>query len=469
MLNRSDEVFDVVVIGSGFAGLAAAIEAATAGASTIVLEKMKGCGGNSIISEGFIAANGSEFQRKQGIRDSPEQMADDMIKAGLGLNHPDLVQTVTENSSAAINWTIEEIGVTYHDQVYQLGGHSIPRTLIIKSHSKLRFGIDLVRKMLKKAHDIGVEVRNQACIQTLIRDGGGPVTGVVVREGLSVLKSIGARKGVILAAGGFASDIQFRTIQNPRLDSSVETTNRRTATAEILMEAIRIGAMSVHLSAIQLGPWASPDEKGLNVGANFASMAIFPHGLVVDSRTGGRLLNELGDRKVRADAMLAAGHTCIGFVDTRGAAFGDSYLPKCLKRGVVKQFDSLSQLAGHYGIPFDKLASTVVNFNESLKNGKDVEFQRPVRGDDYPVEQAPFYAIRLWPKIHYTSGGVQIDTNTRVIGLDQRPIMGLFGAGEITGGVHGACRLGSCAITDCLVFGRIAGQQAAALKPRNPG
>ena len=99
-----------------------------------------------------------------------------------------------------------------------------------------------------------------------------------------------------------------------------------------------------------------------------------------------------------------------------------------------------------------------------LRKGKDPDFGRPIRENEHPLNKAPFYAIRLWPKIHYTSGGTQIDGKTRVFNLGQQPIEGLFAAGEITGGVHGACRLGSCAITDCLVFGRIAGQQVAAVK-----
>jgi flavocytochrome c len=468
MENKYDGMFDVVVIGSGFAGVAAAIEAKAAGASTIILEKAKGRGGNSIISEGFIAAAGSVFQKKQSIMDSPEQMASDMKKAGLGLNHPDLVRTVTENSNSAIDWTIEEIGVTYHDQVVQLGGHSRSRTLIVKSRSDVCCGVVLVRKMLSKALDMGIEIRTQAHVQTIVREACGPVKGVIVRESkpsskikASKVKTIGCRKGVVLASGGFASDIQFRTFLNPVLDSSIETTNRRGATAELLTEAIRIGAMPLHLSAIQLGPWATPDERGINVGSNFASMAVFPHGIVVDPRTGKRLLNELGDRKIRADAMLAAGHICIGFVDAKGISFVEHFLPRCIRNGVVKPFDSLAKLANHYKLPVSKLIETVTTFNESLKKGVDVEFGRPIRENEIILAQPPFYAIRLLPKIHYTSGGVQIDIHARVIGLDQQPIEGFFAAGEITGGVHGACRLGSCAITDCLVFGRIAGQQAA--------
>jgi flavocytochrome c len=473
MSDRCDEMFDVVVIGSGFAGLAAAIEAKTAGASTIVLEKMRGRGGNSMISEGYIGAAGTEMQKRLGILDSPELMAGDMTAAGLGLNHPELVRILCEKSNSAIKWTIENIGVTYLDQVDQLGGHSIPRTLILKSKASVHFGVDLVRRMLQKAGDIGVEVRTRACVQTLLRERGGAVKGVVLREGLSVsqketgaVKTIGARKGVVLASGGFAGDLQFRSILNPCLGSTVETTNRPGATAEILTEALRIGAMPVHLSAIQLGPWTTPDERGSGVGANFASTVIFPHGIVVNPRTGNRLLNELGDRRVRADAILAAGNTCVGIVDATGVTFGEKYLSKCLERGVVKKFDSLAELAHNYRIPGAKMVGTVDAFNQYLRKSKDPEFGRPFRENENPLEKAPFYAIRLWPKIHYTSGGVQIDAKTRVIGLGQQPIEGLFAAGEITGGVHGACRLGSCAITDCLVFGRIAGQQVAVVNTK---
>ncbi len=86
---------------------------------------------------------------------------------------------------------------------------------------------------------------------------------------------------------------------------------------------------------------------------------------------------------------------------------------------------------------------------------------RPILVEAQPLLEAPFYGIRLWPKVHHTMGGIRINTRAQVINLDGHPIKGLYAAGEVTGGVHGACRLGSCAITDCLVFGRIAGKNAA--------
>ena len=132
-----------------------------------------------------------------------------------------------------------------------------------------------------------------------------------------------------------------------------------------------------------------------------------------------------------------------------------------LKKGVVRKFDGLRELAQAYEIPLTELEATVEKFNAFVRNGNDEEFDKPILPDAAPVEVPPYYAVRLWPKVHFTMGGVQIDTEARVLDLDGRPIPGLYAAGEVTGGVHGACRLGSCAITECLVFGRIAGRNAA--------
>jgi succinate dehydrogenase/fumarate reductase flavoprotein subunit len=144
---------EVVIIGSGFAGLAAAIEANNAGASVIILEKMKSRGGNSIISDGLVAAAGSARQKEKGIKDSPELMVADMLKAGLGLNHPDLVRIVAEKSSAAIQWTIDYLGVQYKRRLEQLGGHSVPRSHVAYGQS----GSFIVRQMLAKIKALGMK------------------------------------------------------------------------------------------------------------------------------------------------------------------------------------------------------------------------------------------------------------------------------------------------------------------------
>jgi flavocytochrome c len=456
---------DVVIIGSGFAALAAAIEAGNAGASVIILEKMKGRGGNSVISDGLVAAAGSVLQMEQGIEDTPQDLFDDMLKAGLGLNHPDLVKLVAEKSAATLQWTMNELGVQYLQKVTQLGGHSCPRSHTTSTQS----GSVIIRQMLAKIKAMGITVRSRVFFERFIRDATGAVTGIKIRAGYRFpeansgsAKFIQATKAVVLASGGYANDVAFRSVQDPRLDDQIDTTNKRATTAEALKEALRIGAAPVHLSWIQLGPWTSPDEPMYGFGPLFASYVAMPYGIMVDPATGKRFVNELADRKIRADAILELGKPCIGIADSLGVQASGQNIDKCLKRQVVKSFEDLTQLAKSYAIPENSLRETVEAYNSYVLARQDKAFEKPILEGAQPLLEAPFYGIRLWPKVHHTMGGIRINTDAQVINLDGHPIEGLYAAGEVTGGVHGACRLGSCAITDCLVFGRIAGKNAAA-------
>jgi flavocytochrome c len=458
------EKADVVIIGSGFAGLAAAIEAANAGASVIVLEKMKGRGGNSVISDGLVAAAGSALQIEQGIKDSPQTMFEDMLRAGLGLNHPDLVKLLVEKSAETLQWTMDDLGVQYQQKATQLGGHSRPR-----SHTtSIQSGSVIIRQMLTKIKKLGITVRSRVYFERFIQNKTGAIIGVKIREGYQFQeatsgspKFIKVSKAVVLASGGYANDVDFRSIQDPRLDKEIDSTNKRATTAEALKEALRVGAAPVHLSWIQLGPWASPDERMYGFGPLFASYIAMPYGIMVDPETGKRFVNELADRKIRADAILGLGKPCIGIADSQGVQASGQKIDKCLNRNVVKSFDDLAQLAANYDIPEKELKKTVAEFNEYVLQKQDKTFGKPILEGAQPILTAPLYGIRLWPKVHHTMGGIRINTNAQVINLDGYPVKGLFAAGEVTGGVHGACRLGSCAITDCLVFGRIAGRNAA--------
>jgi flavocytochrome c len=456
---------DVVIIGSGFAGLAAAVEAANAGSSVIILEKMKGRGGNSVISDGLVAAAGSVLQVEQGIEDTPRDMFDDMLKAGLGLNHPDLVKLLVEKSAATLQWTMDELGVQYQQKVTQLGGHSRPRSHTTSTQS----GSIIIRQMLAKIKALGVRIRTRVYFERFIQDDIGAIIGVKIRDGYQFseaqsgeVKFIKALRAVVLASGGFANDVDFRSIQDPRLNEEIDTTNKRATTAEALKEALHIGAAPVHLALIQLGPWASPDERMYGFGPLFASYIAMPYGIMVDPATGKRFVNELADRKIRADAILNLGKPCIGIADSQSVQASGQKIDKCLKRKVVRSFQDLTQLARNFGIPEKTLDETVEEYNANVLQKQDKAFEKPILEGAQPLLKAPFYGIRMWPKVHHTMGGIRINTDAQVIDLDGNPIKGLYAAGEVTGGIHGACRLGSCAITDCLVFGRIAGKNAAA-------
>lgn len=459
-----NEQQDVVIIGSGLAGLSAAIEAAEGGASVVVFEKMKITGGNTRISDGGVAAPNNYLQKKRGIEDSPELFYEDMIRAGLGLNNPHLVKIVAENAANAIDWTKNTLGVKYLDRLDRFGGHSVARCLTTRNHT----GADFIKAQTRWLKENGVEIQTRCQLTRLHTDKQGIVRGIQIRSGYEfpdeksgTIVNIQAKRAVILATGGFGNDIPFRTIQNPALDKSIESTNHIGATAEGLIAALKINAAPVHLSWIQLGPWGCPDEKGYGRGARFASYCLYPAGILVDPATGRRIVNEWTDRRQRSEAILQTGHSCVGIVDADGAQLDDKSLQHCLKQGTVRSFATLADLAAAFAMPHGQFEMTVHQYNHAVAEGVQDPFGKPLGQNARPLVNPPFFAIRLWPKIHYTPGGIGINAKAQVIDLHQRPIPHLFAAGEISGGIHGASRLGSCALPECIVFGRIAGRQAA--------
>jgi len=465
-INNWDEVTDVVVIGSGFAGLSAAIEAHEAGASVIVLEKMKAYGGNSIISDGGIAAPGTNLQKKHGINDSADMMYKDMLKAGLGLNDPELVSVLVDNAKDTFEWSIDYLGVEYLDRVDVFGGHSVPRCYTAKNIA----GATIIKKQIEKMNEFNMKVRFKSYSKNLIYSSDERICGVVVRDDYDYKNpekgwdiNIKAEKGVILASGGFGSDVAFRKAQDPRLSEKIDTTNKPFATAEVIKQAINAGAAPVQLSHIQLGPWASPDEKGYGVGPQFSEYIVFQYGVMINPVTGCRFVNELSDRKTLSDKLLSIGHPCVGLADGKAVEDSGWNIDSSIKKKVVRKFDTLEELASFYEIPHKNLEETLKKFNKSFEEGFDKSFGKPLIENAAPIVNTPYYGIRLWPKVHFTMGGIRINTNAQVMDLEGNIIKGLYAAGEVTGGVHGASRLGSCSITDCLVFGRIAGKNTASI------
>lgn len=466
-INWNEEA-DVVVIGSGFAGLAAAIEARNANASVKVIEKMPTPGGNSIINGGAVAVCGSPLQEQQGIKDSVDLMVEDMLKAGLYLNHVEKARMVAEKSREVFDWTVNYLGVKYSDQLVQFGGHSVPRSYKTINHT----GADIIKKMLEKLKELGVKVETKRKFERFIQNSEGRVIGVEVRDGYKFGDEnsgtpvfIKAKRGVVLASGGFANDVKMRILQDPRLSEDFMSTNHQGATGEAMREAFKIGAVGVQLSWIQLGPWASPDEPGFGVVPQF-SVPLYPYAPIVDSKTGKRFISELSDRKQKADAIIANGapaiHVCDSYSVKKVPA---KFIDAGLKNGSIKKFDTLKEVAEHYGMPVDSFLAEIERYNSFIRKGKDEDFGVVFPEDAKPLSQPPFYAARLWPKVHHCMGGIATTEKGEVLHQDGHVIKGLFAAGEVAGGTHGACRLGSVAVADCLVFGRITGKLAAQQEP----
>ena len=464
MPKKWDETFDVVVIGSGFAGLAAAIEAKNAGASVVVIEKMAVHGGNSIINGGDFCAPGTKLQKEAGVQDSPDLMYSDMMRAGLYLNHPDLARTVADQAKDALEWCENYLGARFTRLNFH-GGHSVKRANQTINAS----GSELVAKMFDKANALGVKIQTRTKVVRFVANKDGRIVGVEVRTAYKFPDEksgkpfyIKARKAVILTSGGFSQDIPLRRVEDPRLTDKFESTNQPGATGEALLAACMAGAMDVQMDWIQLGPWTSPDEKGFGRVPLFCERLV-GYGPMIDPAKGKRFFKETGNRKERADAIILIGHPVI--------ILGDSYavpkqvfpnaLEKGLQAGAIKKFDTLEDLAKSYNIPVEAFQQEIARWNSFVEKKKDTDFDCIIFPDAKPTAAPPFYAARLWPKVHHTMGGLVIDKNAQVFSFDFKPLKGLYAAGEVTGGVHGAVRLGGVAMADCVVFGRIAGRNAA--------
>ena len=479
-----DAEYDVIIVGSGFAGIAAGITAKENGAEKVViLDKMPVNGGNSIINGGLLAVVNSKLQKKEGIKDSVDLYLKDLLAAGRDINHTDLIKTVATEGQDLAEWCSEK-GVEWNPTLEHLGGHSVPRTYLTTVSS----GSGIVRPLTKYFTDkLGGKLQTRTKLTGIVREGAiGRVVGVRVQEGYSfdynstngdrgnttgTEKYYRARKGVIMATGGFSQDPFFRGAQDPNLalpTDQLDSTNHPGATAEAIEELFRVGAMPVHLSWIQSGPWASPNEKGFGVGSSYQIAAGFRFGIMVDPKTGKRFMNELGDRRTRSMAMFNVigdpehPNYPITIADSQDGVLAAQTLEKCLERNVVLKFDNLEGVADHFNIPESALNEQIKEYNQYVKKGEDKQFGKPIDKGMKPIEKAPFYVMEGVPKVHHTMGGVMVNTEGRVIETaTQKPIKGLYAAGEVVGGPHGASRLGSCAIPDCLVFGRICGRNAA--------
>ncbi len=465
-----DESYDLVIIGSGFAGLAAAIEARQNGLKdVIILEKMPYFGGNSAINGGLFAAPGTPLQQQEGVEDSVETMVADQLAAGRGVAHEALLRHIAENAAAALQMCMDA-GSEFHPYLQQLGGHSVPRTY----QTTVSCGAGITRPLLDKCRELGVTLRTRCRFSNFVQDEDRRVVGVEldtryyydrgVSEGRSI--SVRGRHGVLIATGGYSQNIELRSAQDPTLTAEVTSTNAPGATGEAMLAMFRLGAIPVHLAYIQSGPWASPDEGGFGYVSNY-SIYNFPHSIAINRATGRRFMNEIADRKTRVDAELANrdenGDPLPPILITSYAdAKEHPSAKKVLKYGVGWKFDDVAALASEFGVPLEPLRQQIEEYNQYVRDGEDTQFGKAMDKAEGKFIEAPYMVVRLWPKVHYCQGGVAINVDAEVTDASTgAPIPGLYAAGEVAGGIHGVSRLGSCAIPECMVMGITAARSVA--------
>ena len=440
---------DVVVIGAGGAGMAAAVTAHDAGAKVVILEKMAYYGGNTMRATGGINAAETPQQAKLGIKDSIDQMIKDTMKGGHNRNNPELVRVLATNSNSAVQWLIS-LGGDFNDVGF-MGGATNKRCH--RPTGGAPVGPEVVKTLHNAVEARKIDLRMQSQVVDIIRDKKtGAVTGVKVKNNGKTYE-IDA-KAVVNAAGGFAGNNEMVSKIIPRL-KGFATTNHPGATGDGIVLSEKLGAAFVDMDQIQTHPTVV-ETTGVMV-----TEAVRGNGAVLINTDGKRFCDELGTRDY-VSAEILKQPTKHAFM------FFDEDVRKSLKaiEGYIKTPDmviqgkTLDEIAQKMDVPAANLKATMEQYAKDQKAGKDSCCGRTKM--ERPLNKPGYYAIRITPAVHHTMGGVKIDTKAEVIGTNGKPIPGYFAAGEVTGGVHGANRLGGNAQADIIVFGRIAGQSAAA-------
>ena len=468
-----DREFDVIVVGSGVTGTVAGIRAAEKGADTVVIEKLGRLGGTSRFSGLNFACVGSPAQKAAGVTDTPKSLADDMARVSGGLGDYQLALTMAENTARAEAF-YREHGVEWDGRLLKLGGHSAKRCLVAKGD-----GAGLLKALWKSAEKL-----TNLCFCTgvklddIIIDSEGRAVGIKVRENYvfdrssedddltnetGTVRYWKARRAVVMATGGFARDRKFRRMEVTFLDG-VSTTTSPGATAGALKAMIRAGARPVHICLYRFA-YPLPTEDMI-------------WGVMIDPATGKRFMSEGETRNTLAAGVLQlrlrnGDRKPFMIYDTKALAkfHNANRVQRSLNglngiNGTMYTFATLEEAARHYGADPAQVKATVSAYNEIIASGRDPEFDKPFERSGRSVEPidpaGPFHAIEVTPRLNYTPGGVRINTRAQVLSLeDDRPIPGLYAAGEAAGGLHGQERMTACSMPDCSVYGMIAGENAA--------
>lgn len=477
MASRADDgVSQVIVVGGGLAGLTATIDAVKHGASVTIIEKEGQLGGNSAKATSGINGAGTEAQKVKGIKDSVKLFIDDTIASGDGLSKPNLVNTLASNSAMAHEW-LYNLGLNLTD-VVQLGGHSEKRTHRFPPTADgkaVPVGFTILNTLKKHVENNlkdSVTVKTKCVFKELLLEDG-VVVGLKYTDEEGQVQSI--QGTVVLTSGGYANDHTDQSLLDkhaPQL-AKLPTTNGPWATGDIIKAVVgqNIGVKTILMDKVQVHPTGFIEPKQPNFHTKFlAPEALRGCGAIMLNNQGNRFVNELGRRDYVTDAIfkgckpyegiegnpiVAAMLMSQDVIDKFGAAAAGFYKFK----GLIQDVASLEGAANKLGVDPLVLHKTIDLYNEAAEKGGD-EFGKKVFPVTFPEEER-YYLAFITPSLHYCMGGLEISENAEVLNEGSKPVLGLFAAGEVSGGVHGNNRLGGNSLLECVVFGRIAGQHAA--------
>lgn len=447
---------DVVVIGSGGAGLAAAITAAKAEKTVVVLEKLGTVGGNSAISGAGYAAPGTWLQRRKGIEDSPSLMAEDMLKGGDNLGDPQLVQTLCEGALDAQEWLTYEGGVAWQSVCAPDGGHSVGRTI-----QPIGYGAAVMVKLAARARKLGVVLATNVTVDEILMEGGA-AAGVAATDGLTGESLTVKAPKVIIASGGFGANLEMRTRYVPELTDDYGCTDAPGTTGDGIVMGQAVGAAVTGMEYIQTHPTGSTTTGNMLAMGSIRSKGF----AFMVNKQGSRFVNELGRRDVVCNAELEQEGGCGYFVFSRDLGMASGIYDRAADElggmradGTYFEADTLEEVCEHFGVDAAGVQASIEKWNADAATGEDSEYG--YTGEMKSFGEGPYAMFSVTPIVHYTMGGLVINKNAEVLDEAGSIIPGLYAAGEVTGGIMGSNRLGTTSYVDIIVYGRIAGASAA--------
>ncbi|MCL6603537.1 MAG: flavocytochrome c [Paenibacillus sp.] len=439
--------YDIIIVGAGGAGMSAALEAKEKGLNPVILEKMPVAGGNTTKSSSGMNASATKFQKEQGIEDSNDLFYEQTLKGGHDTNDKEMLRFFVDNSASAIDW-LDSIGIRLNN-ITITGGMNEKRTHRPEDGSAV--GQYLVKGLVKNLQEKGIPLFVNADVKELTQTDG-KVSGVKVIFNQADEKMITA-SAVIVTTGGFGSNKEMIAEVRPDLEGYV-TTNQIGSTGDGIKMIEQVGGTTVDMDQIQVHPTVQ-QEKSYLIGE-----AVRGEGALLISSEGTRFTNELDTRDKVTAAINTLPEKSAFLVFDSGVKSRAKAIQQYEKMGFVIQGETIEALAKEMNVPADKLKTTMDTWNSSVKAKVDAEFGRTT-GMDNDLSGAPYYAIKIGPGVHYTMGGVKINTNTEVLNKDGKAIPGLFAAGEVTGGLHGENRIGGNSVAEIIIFGRQAGIKSA--------
>lgn len=483
---------DVVVIGGGGAGMTAAITAADAGKQVILVESQPILGGNSVRATGGMNATGTKAQQEvvfeesagvektinaakenyadhqaiqealatveeewkayqekpEGYFDSVSLMVLDTLVGGRGKNNPELVKTLAANTAAGIEW-LETIGIKL-PSVSSFGGASVKRIHrpLNEEGKVLPVGSYMVPLLNEAVAGRNVQVLTETTAHTLLTNEAGAAVGVVATGKNGETVTINA-KAVVLTTGGFGGNLAMVEQYQPKLKGFMST-NTAGAQGQGIVMAEAIGAATVDMDQIQIHPTVQYDSAGL------ITEGLRGDGAILVNQEGKRFTNELGTRDEVSAAEISQPGGYAFLIMDQGMADASTVIQGYINKGYTVTGETPAALAEAMGVDGEALTATMDAWLKAVEAKEDTEFGRT--SFNKALDTAPYYAIKVTPGVHHTMGGVVINTAAEVLRADGTAIPGLFAAGEVTGGVHGANRLGGNAVADFVVYGRIAGE-----------